>query len=39
MPRTGVLDVAENALNCVALGTGEALKHYDFFKKSLVSSF
>jgi rod shape-determining protein MreB len=37
---TGVpCHVAENALNCVALGTGEALKHYDFFKKSLVSSF
>jgi rod shape-determining protein MreB len=37
---TGVpCHVAENALNCVALGTGEALKHYDFFKKSLVQSF
>jgi len=37
---TGVpCHVAENAMNCVALGTGEALKHYDFFKKSLVSSF
>ena len=36
---TGVpCHVAENALNCVALGTGEALKHYDFFKKSLVQS-
>jgi rod shape-determining protein MreB len=37
---TGVpCHVAVNALNCVALGTGEALKHYDFFKKSLVQSF
>jgi rod shape-determining protein MreB len=37
---TGVpCHVAENALNCVCLGTGEALKHYDFFKKSLVQSF
>jgi len=37
---TGVpCHVAENALNCVALGTGEALKHYGFFKKSLVQSF
>jgi len=37
---TGVpCHVAENALNCVALGTCEALKHYDFFKKSLVQSF
>jgi rod shape-determining protein MreB and related proteins len=37
---TGVpCHVAENALNCLALGTGEALKHYDFFKKSLVQSF
>jgi rod shape-determining protein MreB len=36
---TGVpCHVAENAMNCVALGTGEALKHYDFFKKSLVQS-
>src|SRR5687767_14755963 len=36
---TGVpCHVAENALNCVALGTGEELKHYDFFKKSLVQS-
>src|SRR5215213_3672385 len=36
---TGVpCHVAENALNCVALGTGEALKHYDFFKKSLVQT-
>ena len=37
---TGVpCHVAENPLNCVALGTGEALKHYGFFKKSLVQSF
>jgi rod shape-determining protein MreB and related proteins len=28
--------VAENPLNCVALGTGLALEHFDFFKKSLV---
>ena len=36
---TGVpCQVAENAMDCVALGTGEALKHYDFFKKSLVQS-
>jgi rod shape-determining protein MreB len=36
---TGVpCHVAENALNCVALGTGEALRHYGFFKKSLVQS-
>jgi rod shape-determining protein MreB len=35
---TGVpCHVAENALNCVAIGTGLALEHYDFFKKSLVS--
>ena len=35
---TGVpCHVAENALNCVALGTGLALEHFDFFKKSLVS--
>ncbi len=34
---TGVpCHVAENPLNCVALGTGLALEHYDFFKKSLV---
>ena len=34
---TGVpCHVAENALNCVALGTGLALEHFDFFKKSLV---
>src|SRR5919108_1365751 len=37
---TGVpCHVAENAMDCVALGTGEALKHYDFFKKSLVQAF
>ncbi|HYN69007.1 MAG TPA: rod shape-determining protein [Candidatus Eisenbacteria bacterium] len=37
---TGVpCHVAEDPLNCVALGTGEALRHYDFFKKSLVQSF
>jgi rod shape-determining protein MreB len=36
---TGVpCHVAENAQNCVALGTGEALKHFDFFEKSLVST-
>ncbi|TME10341.1 MAG: rod shape-determining protein [Chloroflexi bacterium] len=36
---TGVpCHVAENPIDCVALGTGEALKHYDFFKKSLVQS-
>jgi hypothetical protein len=28
--------VAENALNCVALGTGLAMEHFDFFKNSLV---
>jgi rod shape-determining protein MreB len=34
---TGVpCHVAENALVCVALGTGLALEHFDFFKKSLV---
>jgi len=34
---TGVpCHVAENALNCVALGTGLALEHFDFFKKSLT---
>jgi rod shape-determining protein MreB len=34
---TGVpCHVAENALNCVVLGTGLALEHFDFFKKSLV---
>ena len=26
--------VAENSPNCVALGTGLALEHFDFFKKS-----
>ena len=36
---TGVpCHVAENPLNCVALGTGLALEHFDFFKKSLVST-
>jgi rod shape-determining protein MreB len=34
---TGVpCHVAENPLLCVALGTGLALEHFDFFKKSLV---
>jgi rod shape-determining protein MreB len=34
---TGVpCHVAENALNCVALGTGLALEHLEFFKNSLV---
>ena len=34
---TGVpCHVAENSLNCVALGTGMALEHFDFFKRSLV---
>jgi rod shape-determining protein MreB len=34
---TGVpCHVADNALNCVALGTGLALEHFDFFKASLV---
>jgi len=34
---TGVpCHVAENPLNCVALGTGLALEHFEFFKKSLV---
>ncbi len=34
---TGVpCHVAENPLDCVALGTGIALEHFDFFKKSLV---
>jgi len=34
---TGVpCHVAENPLNCVALGTGLALEHFDFFKKSLT---
>ena len=36
---TGVpCHVAENPLDCVALGTGLALEHYDFFKKSLVQA-
>ena len=36
---TGVpCHVAENSLNCVALGTGLALEHFDFFKKSLVQA-
>ncbi len=36
---TGVpCHVAENALNSVALGTGLALEHFDFFKKSLVQT-
>ena len=34
---TGVpCHVAENALSCVALGTGLALEHFEFFRKSLV---
>ncbi len=34
---TGVpCHVAESPLDCVALGTGLALEHFDFFKKSLV---
>jgi len=34
---TGVpCHVAENPLDCVAIGTGLALEHFDFFKKSLV---
>ncbi len=34
---TGVpCHVAENSLDCVALGTGLALEHFDFFKKSLT---
>ncbi|MBA3307091.1 MAG: rod shape-determining protein [Chloroflexi bacterium] len=34
---TGVpCHVAEDPLDCVALGTGLALEHFDFFKKSLV---
>jgi rod shape-determining protein MreB len=37
---TGVpCHVAENALNCVALGTGLAMEHFDFFKDSLVKKF
>ena len=36
---TGVpCHVAENPLSCVALGTGLALEHFDFFRKSLVQS-
>lgn len=36
---TGVpCHVAENPLSCVALGTGIALEHFDFFKKSLVQA-
>ena len=36
---TGVpCHVAENPLDCVALGTGLALEHFDFFKKSLVQA-
>ncbi len=36
---TGVpCHVAENPLDCVALGTGIALEHFDFFKKSLTLS-
>jgi rod shape-determining protein MreB len=35
---TGVpCHVADNALHCVALGTGVALEHFDFFKKYLGS--
>jgi rod shape-determining protein MreB len=30
--------VAENALNCVAVGTGMALEHINLYRKSLVSS-
>ncbi|OGN81579.1 MAG: rod shape-determining protein [Chloroflexi bacterium GWC2_73_18] len=34
---TGVpCHVAENPLNCVALGTGLALEHFDFFRSSFV---
>jgi len=29
--------VADNALNCVAVGTGLALEHFQSFRKSLVS--
>ena len=29
--------VADNALNCVAVGTGQALEHFQSFRKSLVS--
>jgi rod shape-determining protein MreB len=36
---TGVpCHVAEEPLECVALGTGIALEHFDFFKKSLVQT-
>src|SRR5438552_1217711 len=36
---TGVpCHVAENPLDCVALGTGLALEHFDFFRKSLVQA-
>ena len=36
---TGVpCHVAENPLNCVATGTGLALEHFDFFRKSLVQA-
>ena len=36
---TGVpCHVAESPLNCVAVGTGLALEHFDFFKKSLVQT-
>jgi rod shape-determining protein MreB len=35
---TGVpCHVADNALHCVALGTGVALEHFEFFKKYLGS--
>jgi rod shape-determining protein MreB len=34
---TGVpCHIAENSMDCVALGTGLALEHFDFFRKSLV---
>ncbi len=36
---TGVpCHVAESPLNCVVTGTGLALEHFDFFKKSLVQA-
>jgi rod shape-determining protein MreB len=36
---TGVpCHVAENPLHCVAIGTGLALEHFDFFRKSLVQA-
>jgi rod shape-determining protein MreB len=36
---TGVpCHVAENPLNCVAVGTGLALEHFDFFRRSLVQA-